>query len=205
MGWPARTTPFDAECSLEPRIPAPPEPGPDHETRRPVLLVDVDGVLNCFGSLWSEEYEAEHFEPVRLAYDRYSIRCRKGLIGRLELLASAFTMTWATAWSENAHPFFGPWLNLGEPWPHLTWTASWVGEGTTWKLPDVKKYVAEHHPSTPVAWIDDDLQVDAYEWATQRTRDGNPTLLVRTNPCDGLEREHVDVLLHFAHTSRRAA
>ena len=75
---------------------------------KPLLLIDVDGVLNCFGSLWSEEYDAEHFLPIELAYDRYPIRCRKQTKERLERLLVHFEPVWATAWQENAHPWWGP-------------------------------------------------------------------------------------------------
>jgi hypothetical protein len=163
---------------------------------KPVLLVDVDGVLNCFGSLWTPEYEAEHFEPLRVAYDRYTIRCRKGLADNLARLAEWFEMTWCTAWEGNAHPFFGEWLGLGhEPWPHVDWTRGWVGEELTWKLADVRRV---HDGDRPLAWIDDDLGPDAYEWAKERNQAGAPTLLVKTNPCDGLTDKHVDQLIYFA-------
>lgn len=158
---------------------------------KPLLLVDVDGVLNCFGAIWSPEYEAEHFEPVRVANGRFEIRLPKGTANRLRRLADHFDMTWATAWEDGAHPFFGEWLGLGNAWPVVKFTSGWIGEQRTWKLGDVIRYVEDR----PAAWIDDDLQIDAYQWAMDRAA---PTLLIRTNPCHGLSDEHVERLLTFA-------
>lgn len=202
MSWPAHTSPFT--CAGEPEIPSPPEPGPTHETNKPILLVDVDGVLNCFGSLWSPEYEAEHFEPTRSYHNQFTIRVRKGTAGRLARLAEHFEMTWGTAWCEQAHPFFGEWLQLGEPWPHLNWTSAWIREGASWKLPDIQRF-AEERPTRPLAWIDDDIQGDAYQWAEERVKAGTPTLVVRTNPVDGLQDKHVEQLVFFAETTQEVA
>lgn len=48
-------------------------------------------------------------------------------------------------------------------------------EDTTWKLPDVRRFVGDR----PVAWIDDDLWEDAFEWAEERS---SATLLIRVAP-----------------------
>lgn len=167
---------------------------------KPLLLVDVDGVLNCFGSIWTPAYEEEHFYPPRMAFSMYSIRVRKGTDERLRRLAQHFEMTWATAWCEQAHPFFGEWLELGDPWPHLAWKAGIVGEGQTWKLADVKEFAARNL-GRPLAWIDDDLQGDAFEWANERVEQGTPTLLVKTDPCQGIGDEEESRLLAFAGAS----
>ena len=49
----------------------------------------------------------------------------------------------------------------------------------------------------PLAWIDDDLEPDALEWAARRTREGTNTLMVRPDGDVGLTSKHVDRLLRF--------
>lgn len=172
---------------------------------KPLLLVDVDGVLNCFGSLWSPEYEAREFEPLRIYDGAYTIRCRKGLRAQLARLAEHFEMHWCTMWEGEAHPFFGGWLGLGdEPWPYIDWSASFAAEDRTWKLTDVRQTFADSDRA--IAWVDDDLKWDAFEWARERTvDDGIPTMLVRTNPVQGLTDENVDQLVQFAESVQTAA
>lgn len=160
---------------------------------KPLLLVDVDGVLNCFGSIWTDTYEAEHFvRDLPLAYDRYTIRCRLDTADRLRELLHHFEPVWATAWTENAHPYWRHVLGLDEePWPHIDFGPGWAPLGGTWKLPTVRQW-AEEGPGAgrALAWIDDDLQPDAYEWAHNRIAAGIPTLLIKTKPHEGLgERE----------------
>lgn len=168
---------------------------------RPLLLLDVDGVLNCFGSLWTEAYEAEHFEPILTSPQGFVIRMPKRTARRVAFLRRFFDPVWATAWQSNAHPFFADPLGLdGEPWPHVTWESAIYHPERTWKLPDVQRWLAEHQTrgsahAVPLAWVDDDLRDDAEDWARRREA---PTLLVRTDPCHGLTDEHVHELASFA-------
>jgi hypothetical protein len=163
---------------------------------RPLLLVDVDGVLNCFGSFWTPEYEAEHFEPLSMN-GHYTIRIPRGTRHRLAQLTKRFDPVWATAWLEDAHPFFQGPLQLGDPWPVIRWSG-WDGrlhKGRSWKWSFVDRFL--DNSGGPAAWIDDDLHPIDFEWAARRTDRGAPTLLVKTNPCHGLTDEHVAELLVF--------
>lgn len=168
---------------------------------KPLLLLDVDGVLNCFGSLWSDEYIAEHFVEPELAFDRYPIHCRKTTEALLARVLEEFVPVWATAWQEHAHGWWGPRLGLGDDWPHIPFTGGWVGEGVTWKLPDIIAW-ANERPGAPLAWVDDDLHDDAFTWAAQRLDAGVPTLLLKTKPHQGLTEAGVDRLLGFAEDVR---
>jgi hypothetical protein len=50
----------------------------------------------------------------------------------------------------------------------------------------------------PIAWVDDDLGSDAREWAERRSESVAPTLLVPTDPSDGLTDDEVEELLSWA-------
>ena len=168
---------------------------------KPLLLLDVDGVLNCFGSLWTEEYEAEHFEPVQVAQEKYEIRIPKGTTHRIARLCEVFEPVWCTAWQEDAHPFFGPRLALGDPWPLVSFEG-WNGllaEKRSWKWSFVDEYV--DLDLRAAAWVDDDLHAADFAWAAARSTRVAPTLLVKTDPCKGLTDVHVSHLLSWAATT----
>lgn len=186
---------------------------------KPLLGLDVDGVLNCFGSIWTDEYDAVAWEmpPFSPPNASYMLRVPRGTSGRLATLGERFEIVWCTMWEERAHPaFVGKIGGIGtvcdcapfeppidcecgatgiRPWPVISFRrAVWDGR-STWKLPAVKEYIGDR----PFAWIDDDLFADAFEWAHDRaTRLGIPTQLVRTNPAVGLADEHVAELLRWA-------
>lgn len=81
------------------------------ESQRPVLLVDIDGVLNVFGvencpAGYSEfELFPEDDEPARLC----------AIHGEwLGELGEQFDLTWASAWGFDAHRLLGPILGMSE-------------------------------------------------------------------------------------------
>lgn len=172
---------------------------------KPLLLLDVDGVLNCFGSIWSEEYEALNFEPLRVFHKRFTIRIPNGTGQRLASLAESFDMVWCTAWQEEAHPFFGPQLELGDPWPVIEFSG-WDGrlhEGRSWKWSFVDRYVDVE--GRMAAWVDDDLHAADFAWAADRTMRVAPTMLVKTNQSIGLTDTHVAHLRSWATAVTREA
>lgn len=137
---------------------------------RPLLLLDVDGVLL----------------PARPApgFDRW--------VGEtLRALAERFELVWATAWEHRANtllaPRYGldtlPVIELGSP-----------AGGATYKLASVIEAVGD----SALAWVDDDLNDDAFAWAESREA---PTLLLRPKSTRGLAAGHVARLEQFAHRS----
>jgi hypothetical protein len=156
----------------------------DSADPRPVLLVDVDGVLNpwlakgCppgFG-----EYDLIPGERVLLSP------------GHGELLLSlegAYELVWATAWEHRANQLISPVLAL----PELP-VIEFPLEGRDLyfrKLPAVIEAVGNR----PCAWIDDEHQLDHYSWADRR---GVPTLIVDINPARGLTSDIVARLAQWA-------
>ena len=81
-------------------------------TGRPLLLLDIDGVLNPFGAVGCPGGYAEHVlfpgeEPVRV---------NAGHGDWLRELAAEFSLVWATAWGEEANRRLAPLLGL-DPLP----------------------------------------------------------------------------------------
>jgi hypothetical protein len=153
-------------------------PGPD---LRPLLLLDVDGVLLVVRSSWDAGADLDDdvdYEP--------SLHPEAG--AWLAELADAFELVWATTWEHMANHVIAPALGL-PPLPAIEFDMD--RRVPTAKLPGVIAWVGDR----PCAWIDDDLHHDADTWAAGRAV---PTLLVHVDMSMGMERRHVDRLLAWA-------
>jgi len=152
---------------------------------RPLLLVDIDGVLNVYGvDACPEgfvEYDifAEDDEPTRLSMEHARW---------LRELSTSFDLVWASAWGFEAHERLGPILQL-DRFPFVPMPA--IPFPPREKVPAIAEYVCER----AVAWVDDVSMPEAISWAESRAA---PTLLVFTDHTRGLERSHVDELLRWA-------
>ena len=139
---------------------------------KPLLLVDVDGVLNPYAAeTCPEGYREYNFfegeEPVRLA-DVHGKWLRK--------LAEDFDLTWATGWGDEAHRLISPVLGLPE-FPAVVFPR--VPFPPVEKLPAVRDFVGDR----PLAWMDDVITPEAKQWAAERAA---PTLLIYVDPAVGL-------------------
>jgi hypothetical protein len=152
------------------------------QPRRPLLLLDVDGVFNPLS-----DGLLPGFEVHAGAYDNFAVNPTHGQWVRD--LSAMFEVMWATAREDEANFDVGP--SLGLPvLPFITFTRSWDSE-TTWKMHDVAVTVGDR----PFCWIDDELHADALAWAASRAQ---PTLLLTPDPRIGLTAEHRDAMVAFA-------
>lgn len=154
---------------------------------RPVLLVDVDGVLNP----WGRESLPEGFREYRLFPQEDEPVRLNAVHGRwLKELAASFDLVWATSWGDEANKLLCPRLGLDElpcvPLPATPFPAEA-------KVPAIAAFVAQR----PAAWIDDLMVQEAYVWAKARSV---PTLLVEVDHTTGMTRHHVERLLGWSAT-----
>jgi len=151
---------------------------------RPLLLVDVDGVISLFGF--------DHAAPPAGRYQLVDgiAHFLSGTAGDyLRQLRAAYELAWCTGWEEKANEYL-PWaLGLDGPLPHVAFDPGERPTHAHWKLGAIDLHV---HPSRPMAWIDDAHDDACREWAAART---GPTLLVTTDPAVGLTADEVDRLL----------
>jgi hypothetical protein len=153
---------------------------------RPLLLIDVDGVLNPLAV-----QPPGHVPPGFAAHDLEGLRvllaAQHG--SWLSELAVDFDLVWATSWEHDADRLIAERVGLPRGLPVITFDSP--PEDWTSKLPDVIRFVADR----PVAWIDDDLGPEVYSWADSRTVS---TLLIQPDHRVGLTSAHVDRLRGFA-------
>ncbi|MFB4318523.1 HAD domain-containing protein [Actinomadura sp. 21ATH] len=153
-------------------------------TRRPLLFLDVDGVLNPYGySRRPPGFNEHHLfpgeEPVLLnpAHGAW-----------ITELTRVYDVTWATAWSEDANRLLAPLLAVA-PLPILAMPPPPFH-------PSAKvTRIAELCRHRPAAWIDDQHTSEALNWADNRS---DPTLLITIDPATGLTRASIDQALTWA-------
>ena len=150
---------------------------------KPLLLLDVDGVLNPYPDCPSgfEEYRffPEDDEPVRLA----EIHRRW-----LHELAARFVLVWASAWGEEANRLLCPHFRL----PVMPVVALPPARfDPVQKVGAIEAFVGDR----AAAWVDDIVTLEAKRWAYERPQ---PTLVIQVEPSAGLTRAEVDELFAWA-------
>jgi hypothetical protein len=154
---------------------------------KPLLLVDVDGVISLFA-----------FDPARAPEGRFQLvdgiaHLLSAAAGEhLRELAADFELVWCTGWEEKANEYLVSALGLGGPLPTLHFDHEVKVLGAHWKLAAIERYAG---PERAVAWIDDAHGDDCAAWASARL---GPTLLVRTDSAVGITAAHVEQLAAWA-------
>ncbi len=161
------------------------EPSISTPGARPLLLVDVDGVISLFGF-------PAHRQPAGswLMVDGISHLLSAEAGGHLRALGSRFELVWCTGWEEKANEYLPLELELPGPLPHVAFDPGATRRHPHWKLDAVEAYAGER----PLAWIDDDHEGCA-TWAAARP---TPTLLVTTRPEHGLTAVEAERLIAWA-------
>ena len=154
---------------------------------RPLLLVDVDGVISLFG-----------FDPADPPQGTWQMvdgiaHLLSATAGaHLRRLCGGFELAWCTGWEEKADEYLPHALELTERWPHVSFADAIPTVEGHWKLAAIDRFAGADRP---VAWIDDAHDAHCRTWAANRP---GPTLLITTEPARGLTEEHVESLLAWA-------
>jgi hypothetical protein len=154
---------------------------------RPVLFLDVDGVISLFG------FHPSGPPPGKFHSIDGILHCiGADAAARLRRLADTFELVWATGWEEKANEYLVHILELPGDLPVLTFDGRAVFGSSHWKVEAIEDYAR----GRAAAWIDDNLDERAEKWAANRPE---PTLLVRTESALGITDEQVETLLRWAH------
>ena len=154
---------------------------------KPLLLLDVDGVISLFG-FEPDERPAGSF----LSVDGVLHYLSADAGDHLRRLSSCYELVWCTGWEERANEHLPHALGLPRPLPLITFIGIPGWADRHWKLDGIEAHVGPHRA---LAWIDDDHDESCEEWADQRP---GPTLLLTTQPPTGITDRHVAELEQWA-------
>lgn len=181
---------------------------------RPLVLLDVDGVLNALrpGDAWPDWQFGQAVADGRT----YRISWSPSVVARVLRWAEVADVQWLTTWGHDANrslrhllgmpelPVAGTYTDAGQP-DRISSGADSHAEaapaapdqltGRWWKF-DVVRRLVHTEPERPLVWLDDDLlgATDMVAW----TRDHATALLVVPDPGPGLvadDLEPVDAFL----------
>jgi HAD domain in Swiss Army Knife RNA repair proteins len=156
------------------------------KTGKPILFVDVDGVISLFGFAADARPEGS-FHTVDGIPHLLSARAGE----YLRALAPHFELVWCTGWEDKANEYLPHLLELPGPLPFLTFDPPMGSRSAHWKLVAVTEFAGDR----PLAWVDDAFNDECHTWAADREA---PTLLLRTDPPVGLTDEIVEALSEWA-------
>jgi Swiss Army Knife RNA repair-like protein len=156
---------------------------------RPLLLIDIDGVISLFG------FDAAQPPPGRfLLVDGIPHYLSAGAAELLGDLHNDFELVWCSGWEEKADEYLPFALGLPAGLGHLTFARAAADDPERhWKLGAIERYAG---PDRPLVWIDDQFDATCHRWAHARRA---PTELVATDPAIGLTAEHAARLRRWAH------
>jgi hypothetical protein len=161
------------------------------KTEKPLLLMDIDGVLSLFGFA-SDRRPAGTWLNVDGIVHLISATAAE----HLQRLGAAYEIVWCSGWEEKANEHLVGVLTLAGPLPFLTFPPA--DGGRHWKLASIEAHAAQR----PLAWVDDAHDDGCHAWAADRAA---PTLLIATDPAIGLTDAHVEELERWAREPRPAS
>jgi hypothetical protein len=169
------------------------------EGDRPLLMVDIDGVISLFG--FDRSGVGPHARPDVTFHtiDGIPHFLSSAAAAHLLSLAEHFDLVWCSGWEEKAEEYLPHLLGLPAGLPFLRFermtgpppARAGSSMGGHWKLDAIETYAGQR----PLAWIDDAFDASCHAWAAARPA---PTLLVLTNPAYGLTSQEASQLETWA-------
>ncbi|MBJ7472068.1 MAG: hypothetical protein JHD16_12235, partial [Solirubrobacteraceae bacterium] len=149
------------------------------DAARPLLLVDVDGVLALFNLQGEPPVGVWHM------IEGFPYYLATGTAALLHEAAEHFDLVWCTGWEDRANDHLPRLLGTPGPLPVIHFARNPGRANAHWKLDEITAFAGEDRP---LAWIDDALDDNCHHWAQARAAAGTPTLLIQTEPHLGLDR-----------------
>lgn len=158
--------------------------------QRPLILLDVDGVLNA-------QPLDNHLTPP--GFQRHAL-CNGVLLDQrltdwMLDLSQVAELAWATAWEHEANQLLAPLLGLKQLRVVPMVDLSYPADGGHWKRNAVEGFLAAE-PERPVAWVDDEFNQADHAWAQRQQ-----VYLLACDPETGITQAQIKELLDWARTS----
>jgi hypothetical protein len=167
---------------------------------KPVLLLDVDGVLIVVDEEIPDRCPSGYKGGPRSPHEFYNPQHGEWI---KELLPDV-DLYWLTSHVQDAHGNIGQHLGL----PEAPWVNFHEFERQQWREEDekgfdfdaksnncnqarrvaIETFFGEH----TIIWVDDSLTPKDFQWGMQRQYDGAPTLLMKPDSAEGLQHYHID-------------
>ncbi len=143
---------------------------------RPVLFLDVDGVLALNPLVPHPPPGSHHGLELGMVY----IPDRVGELVRM--LESRFDLVWASGWEHWANRSLPKLLGLEEDLPVITFGRDARFGSADWKTKRISRYAR----GRPAAWVDDNFDDSHAQWARRRKA---PTLILPIDSHKGLSED----------------
>jgi hypothetical protein len=166
-------------------------------SQKPLLFMDIDGVLSLFG-FPSDSCPPGSWMNVDGVLHLISATASEHLLR----LAARYDLVWCSGWEEKANEHLLATLMLATPLPFLRFAQASEASSEDavprhWKLAAIEAHAGERS----LAWVDDAHDDGCRAWASARPV---PTLLVATDPAVGLTDAHVSDLERWSRGLREA-
>lgn len=167
---------------------------------RPLLLIDVDGVLNVISR--SQNHKTYDFHLVETGDGfRFRIQFRKELRGWLDRLIDHYVPVWCTMWDDEANTCLAPLLDLPS-FPYIPCGDNGREALLTYKpgpqLHHKMPMISERVGTRAFAWLDDEIGDQDLLWAEMRDDQVAPTKFMKIDSRMGLLEHHVNKLVRWA-------
>ncbi|HTQ69759.1 MAG TPA: HAD domain-containing protein [Solirubrobacteraceae bacterium] len=154
-------------------------------------MVDIDGVISLFGVPQEDDGGDNAPRGGLHAVDGTVHFLSATAAGHLLELSELYDLVWASGWEERAEEHLPRLLGLPSGLPYLRFGREPGNAGAHWKLEAIERF----SEGRPLAWVDDCFNDACHRWAATRT---SPTLLVTTEPRDGLTARESTLLREWA-------
>lgn len=155
---------------------------------KPLLFIDVDGVLNRLVHRLSDQDQADYV-PFEVFNQRMGLTFTLFMDPadgpRLLSLTDVVGLAWGSTWEHEANESIGPWLGL----PELPVAVRRFNE--VHKAPGVMRLAGDR----PFAWLDDDLGHMRTDLLAEHPQ---PTLPIHVDPITGLTDAHIRQVRQWA-------
>jgi len=165
---------------------------------KPLLLVDVDGVLNPYDAkptkrpagyeTYYQDYYDKHYGKRRRM--RIWLNKTHGPMLTEWAARKGFELAWCTTWGEEANTWIAPKIGLNESWPVVNFDKAELMNPAVWKFAGVTRFAQDRS----LVWLDDDFKYFKYardEFHFRRSNFTNTTMY-QVDPSVGLTETDLD-------------